>query len=219
MSVLSPRCSVSGLPCLHVCGDGASLSQALEAFVRVVEEHPVLRFEVRLRCTGCLQTQNEKRCYSKRHLRVLQCILYKQESSLKLWLYWERAAFDNELPVVENLITGHFSYVVKVCLNQNNSWTYLAEGCLIQGSRQSLRCRRCSWFQWRWLLAAPCGCNREGSEKEPDQYIYLLYYHRFMEKRIYVVQFARIAPFYFIFFPEHCAEKRCWLIIIKFLVK
>ena len=35
---------ISGLPCLHVCGDGASLSQPLKPLVGVVQEHPVLRF-------------------------------------------------------------------------------------------------------------------------------------------------------------------------------
>lgn len=40
--------------------------------------------------------------------------------------------------------------------------TNLAEGCLIQGSRQSSRCHRYSWFQWRWLLAVPCGSQTEG---------------------------------------------------------
>lgn len=42
---------------------------------------------------------------------------------------------------------------------QNN--TNLAEGCLIQGSHQSWRCRQCSWFRWRWQLAAPCGGDTE----------------------------------------------------------
>lgn len=54
----APTPKVSGLPSLHVRGDGASLSQTLEAFVRVVQEDPVLRFEVRLRRVGC--SQNKK---------------------------------------------------------------------------------------------------------------------------------------------------------------
>lgn len=51
--------ALSSLPRLHVRGDGASLSQTLEAFVRVVEKHPVLRLEVWLRGVGCWQTQTQ----------------------------------------------------------------------------------------------------------------------------------------------------------------
>lgn len=52
-----PCCGASGLPGLHVGGNGAALSQTLEAFVGVVQEHPVLGFEVRLARAGCSQTQ------------------------------------------------------------------------------------------------------------------------------------------------------------------
>lgn len=52
-----PCRGASGLPGLHVGGDGAALSQTLEAFVGVVQEHPVLGFEVRLARAGCSHTQ------------------------------------------------------------------------------------------------------------------------------------------------------------------
>ena len=48
------------LPGFHVVWDGAALGEALEALVGVVEEHPVLGLEVRLRHVGCLKKQRQK---------------------------------------------------------------------------------------------------------------------------------------------------------------
>lgn len=52
-----PCCAASGLPGLHVRGNGAALSQTLKAFVGVVQEHPVLGLEVRLGRAGCSDTE------------------------------------------------------------------------------------------------------------------------------------------------------------------
>lgn len=52
-----PCCAASGLAGLHVRGNGAALRQALEAFVGVVQEHPVLGLEVRLSRAGCSGTE------------------------------------------------------------------------------------------------------------------------------------------------------------------